>query len=96
MECFCKGAVLGMLAGVCVGAIVVAKNKKLSNKLNEGLVIAEEKFKEIKDNLEDKMSQGQCECDNCDCVSGDYNSMSFATESDSGNFKNNFSKKDKK
>ena len=60
---FLKGALLGTLAGVCIGAIVVAKNKKLSNKLKESIVTAEGKIKEIKQNLEESLaSEGNCSC----------------------------------
>ena len=49
MENYCRGVLFGMLAGVCVGAIVVAKNKKLSKKINEGFDLAVEKVEDIKD-----------------------------------------------
>ena len=93
---FCKGVVLGMLAGACLGAVVVVKNKKLSNKLKEGLVTAEGKIKEIKQSFEDKTNESsnyqQTGC-NCDENSGCFEerdlekNMQFA--------KNNFSKKNK-
>lgn len=95
MENFCKGLAWGMLAGVCVGAIVVAKNKKLSNKVKEGVSMAEEKFQEVKNSLDDKISEISCECggtvnsenQNCDCGSNSDNTREIA--------KNNFSKKNK-
>lgn len=89
---FCKGLAFGMLAGIVVGGIVVAKNKKLSNKLKEGLTTAEGKIKEVKQNIEEKINQNSgCDCeqsgqnDNCECV----------TENESDEQKNNFSKKNK-
>ncbi len=66
MEEFLKGAMLGMLAGVCVGAVIVAKNRKLAGKLKEGLSTAEDKLKEVKEDLQEKFSE-----DGCDCLSGD-------------------------
>ena len=95
MGYFCKGVLIGMAAGVCVGAIVVAKNKKLSNKLKEGLVTAEGKIKEIKDNLSDKINEFSCESSNCNCCAeGDF-SNGFGQENNEIQQKNNFSKKNK-
>ena len=95
MENFCKGVVFGMLAGACVGAIVVAKNKKLSNKIKEGLVTAEGKIKEIKDSLEDKMNDCACGQDS-GCASRNYdNCYSDNSERNTDLVKNNFSKKNK-
>ena len=83
---FLKGAIIGTLAGVCVGAIVVAKNKKLSNKLKEGIDTAEEKFEKIKKGFED----GSCSSGSCFINRGDeMEDMSDITE------KSNFSKKTK-
>ena len=95
MENFCKGVIFGMIAGSCVGAVVVAKNKKLSNKIKEGLVTAEGKIKEIKDNLEDKMND--CNCgQNQLCGNQNYSSYSSDNSEKNTDFsKNNFSKKNK-
>ena len=95
MENFCKGVILGMVAGACVGAIVVAKNKKLSNKIKEGLVTAEGKIKEIKEGIEDKMNESSGESGSCGCgLNSDcYNQRE--TEKDIDFPKNNFSKKNK-
>ena len=84
-----------MVAGVCVGAIVVAKNRKLSNKLKEGLVTAEGKIKEIKDNLSEKISEFSCESSSCKC--GEYSSDfgNLSQEKNESTQKNNFSKKNK-
>lgn len=95
MENFCKGVILGMVAGACIGAVVVVKNKKLSNKLKEGLVTAEGKLKEIKESIEDKMNESSCEQNNCNC---DLNSSGFNQQESEKNMdfsKNNFSKKNK-
>lgn len=95
MECFSKGVLVGMVAGVCIGAIVVAKNKKLSSKINEGLVTAEGKIKELKEDLEDKLSQNSCnENDFCCCGAGNENT-SYRGEQEQNLAKNNFSKKNK-
>ena len=83
---FLKGAIIGTLAGVCVGAIVVAKNKKLSNKLKEGIDTAVEKFEKIKKGFEDE----NCSSGSCFINRGDeIENMSDITE------KSNFSKKTK-
>lgn len=94
MENFCKGLVFGMLAGCAVGSIVVAKNKKLSKKLNEGLTTAEGKIKEVKENLEEKLSENSaCDCpDNPSGSKGNCECNYTETENYS---KNNFSKKNK-
>ena len=31
MDCFCKGAFVGVITGMVAGAIIVSKNKNLSN-----------------------------------------------------------------
>lgn len=74
MEEFLKGAMLGMVAGVCVGAVIVAKNKKLANKLKNGLTTAEEKLKEAKEDLQEKLESKECDCDDYDCRNGEFNS----------------------
>ncbi len=43
--------------GMVVGGIVVAKNKKLASKINEYSSKAEQKFYEVKDDVEDKIDQ---------------------------------------
>ena len=97
MECFCKGVIFGMIAGVCVGAIVVAKNKKLSNKISDGVEVAEEKIKEIKEGLEDKFnSTATKEFSTSESMQGYGNREDFTTKFESGISNNNFSKKDKK
>ena len=95
MGYFCKGVLIGMAAGVCVGAIVVAKNKKLSNKLKEGLVTAEGKIKEIKDNLSDKINEFSCESSDCCCGCEDGFLRNSESEIGVAQQKNNFSKKNK-
>lgn len=72
MEDYLKGAFFGMAVGVCIGAIIVAKNKKLAGKIKEGVEMAEEKVCDAKEMIEEKISEcGQeknaasqpCECD---------------------------------
>ena len=95
MGYFCKGVLIGMAAGVCVGAIVVAKNKKLSNKLKEGLVTAEGKIKEIKDNISEKVNEFSCDNSNCKCYD-EYSCVNeMSQENNNSQQKNNFSKKNK-
>ncbi len=59
MENFCKGVVFGMMLGVAVGAVVVAKNKKLAVKIKDGVSQAETKLKEAKDMIEEKIEESQ-------------------------------------
>lgn len=60
MENFCKGILWGVIIGTCVGAVVVAKNKKLSNKLKQGLEVTEEKIMETKQAIEEKLNDECC------------------------------------
>ena len=73
MEHFCKGMLWGVLVGTCVGAIIVAKNKKLSHKLREGLDVTEEKIKETKQVLEEKLCDDDSDCDECEGKSHNNN-----------------------
>lgn len=67
MEDFIKGAMLGMVVGAGIGAVCIAKNKKLANKIKDGLTTAEGKLKEAKENLQEKM-------ESCDCSSSENSS----------------------
>ena len=91
MENYCRGLLLGMFAGACIAAVVVAKNKKLSKKINDGVDMAVEKVDELKQNIEDKKED--------DCIFGcSSDSGCFSSErqnSSSENDKNNFYKKAK-
>ena len=86
---FLKGAIFGTLAGVCIGAIVVAKNKKLSNKLKEGIVTAEGKIIEIKNSIEDTFSNDDAK----NSESGD--NTKYCDCQEDRQCDNNFSKKNK-
>ena len=66
MEKFCKGMLWGVVVGTCVGAIIVAKNKKLSRKLKDGLEVTGDKIKETKQILEEKLNQDDDCFDSCD------------------------------
>lgn len=57
MEEFLKGVMLGAVVGACVASVVVAKNKKLSGKIREGINTASEKLSEAKETLIDKMQE---------------------------------------
>lgn len=92
---FCKGAAIGMLAGVAVGAIIVAKNKKLSNKLKQGVDAAEDKFMEVKNSLEDKINELACDCGGGNSSSNSSGNSSQDGQNNAENMKNNFSKKNK-
>lgn len=62
MENFCRGVTFGMVTGLVIGGIVVAKNKNLSAKIRKGLGIAEEKMQEAKEFIEEKVEEIKCEC----------------------------------
>ena len=73
MENFCKGLLLGMMAGILVGAITVAKNKKLSGMVKEKTEIVEKKISDVAEKLKEKDDLKECnqssfseEC-NCNC-----------------------------
>lgn len=78
MENYCRGAMLGLVSGLIIGGIIVAKNKNLSSKIRKGLGIAEEKMKEAKEFVEEKIEETKmefaenktgaedCNCDYCD------------------------------
>ncbi|MBP3581513.1 MAG: hypothetical protein J6J33_02035 [Clostridia bacterium] len=89
MEEFLKGAMLGMVAGVCVGACIVAKNKKLASKLKSGLETAEVKMKEVKEDLQEKIDK---DCKSCDC---DYTSSENNQNQCGEQGQKDFSKKNK-
>lgn len=72
MEDFLKGALIGLTAGMIVGGIVVAKNKKLAGKICQGMKQAETKVQEVKETIEEKMQDKDCifagnSDQNCDC-----------------------------
>ena len=56
---FCKGVAYGMVAGVCVGAIIVAKNKKLANQIKSKMQTAETKLMDAKEMIEEKFQEAQ-------------------------------------
>ncbi len=56
---FCKGALFGMAVGVCVGAVVVAKNKKLANKIKSCMQSTETKLMDAKDMIEEKIQEAE-------------------------------------
>lgn len=67
MENFCRGLGFGMVTGVIIGGIVVAKNRKLANKIKEGLSDAETKMEEVKDNIAEKLQESESNCVFGDC-----------------------------
>lgn len=74
MKEFLIGSLLGTMAGLVVGGIMVARNKKLSNKINQGIDNAEQKVKDAKDAIEKKLK----ECK----IGEENNSMKQKCESD--------------
>ena len=79
MENFCKGVTFGLISGMVIGGIVVAKNKNLAQKIKKGLGIAEEKMQEAKEFVEEKVEEikSECKSDNEPCYSCD-SKMSFS------------------
>lgn len=72
MEDFIKGTLIGLTAGMVVGGIIVAKNKKLAGKICQGMSKAEDKIQEAKETIEEKMKDKDCifagnSDQNCDC-----------------------------
>jgi len=72
MKEFLLGSVIGTAAGFVIGGIMVARDKKLSNKINSGIEKTEEKLKEAKDAAIKKLKECKvgdeekvesCECD---------------------------------
>ncbi len=91
MKDFIKGLAFGAVVGMAVGAVVVAKNKKLASKIKEGMSTAEEKLKEAKTNLEEKL--GECDCNEngdeyCDCLNESNNEMNFSDKEKNKKSKN--------
>ena len=62
MEEFLKGAMIGALVGAGVAAVVVAKNKKLSQKIKHGVNDIQEKWADAKDSMAEKFEDSDC-CD---------------------------------
>ncbi len=71
MKEFLLGSVIGTAAGFVIGGIMVARDKKLSSKINSGIEKAEEKLKETKDATIKKLKEckvGEEEkSESCDC-----------------------------
>ena len=67
MENYCRGAMLGLVSGMVIGGIIVAKHKNLAAKIRKGLGIAEEKMQEAKEFIEEKIEETKMEfsSDNC-------------------------------
>lgn len=60
MKEFLIGSLIGTAAGLIVGGVMVAKNKQLSNKINDGTNKAQQKIQELKDSICQKLKG--CEC----------------------------------
>ena len=78
MEDFIKGSLIGIAAGMIIGGVIVAKNKKIAGKIRDGIKKAEEKMQEVKEDLQEKMQDDdcifasntdfkECECDMSGC-----------------------------
>ena len=62
MENFCRGMGWGVALGMCIGGIIVAKNRGLANKIKDGLSDMEEKIEEAKDSIAEKLQENNCNC----------------------------------
>lgn len=64
MENFCKGLVLGITAGMIIGAVAVAKNKSLSSMVKQKADMVEKKVSEVSDVIKDKIEESgkQADC----------------------------------
>lgn len=74
MENYCRGAMLGLVSGMVIGGIIVAKHKNLAAKIRKGLGLAEEKMQEAKEFIEEKIEETKVELESkgvCDDCSGD-------------------------
>lgn len=89
MENFCKGVAFGAIFGMCVGGIIVAKNKKLANTIKEKVMTAEDKLQEAKQSLMDKIQSDDDKCENFECGENRQFKEFFDEKS-------NFNKKSKK
>ena len=86
MENYCKGLLFGMFAGACIGMVVVARNKKLCKKINEGYEMAVDKVEDIKEVIEEKKEND---------IFGSSKSGECYGNCDEKDDKNNFYKKPK-
>lgn len=71
MENYCRGAMLGLVSGMVIGGIIVAKHKNLAAKIRKGLGIAEEKMQEAKEFIEEKIEETKMEFSSDNCTGGD-------------------------
>ena len=71
MENYCRGAMLGLVSGMVIGGIIVAKHKNLATKIRKGLGIAEEKMQEAKEFIEEKIEESKMEFSSDNNASGD-------------------------
>ena len=71
MENFCRGLVFGAVVGMCVGGIVVAKNRKLASKVKECVCTTSEKLEEVKDSIMEKFEEQSKSKKESNCESDD-------------------------
>ncbi len=62
MENFCKGVTFGLISGMVIAGVIVAKNKKLAGKIRDFAGVAEEKLQEAKEFVEEKIEESKCDC----------------------------------
>lgn len=94
MENFCKGTMLGLVSGIMIGGIIVAKNKNLASKIKKGLGIAEEKMQEVKEFATEKIEETKAECKaDCGCDDNSNSSMQTDTNLNKDSQNKDFNKK---
>lgn len=94
MENFCKGTMFGLVSGIMIGGIIVAKNKNLASKIKKGLGIAEEKMQEVKEFATEKIEETKAECKaGCGCDDNSNSSMQTDTNLNKDSQNKDFNKK---
>ena len=87
MENFCKGVTIGLVSGMLIGGVIVAKNRKLANKIKECVSVTEEKMQEVKDFIEEKIDESKCDCtSSSDCCGSTSQKYDFSQNSDNKDF----------
>ena len=55
MKCFCKGAIVGMIAGSIVTAVAISKDKNFYNMVKDKVDIASKKVSKFTENMKKKI-----------------------------------------
>ena len=90
MDNYCRGAMLGLISGMVIGGIIVAKHKNLAAKIRKGLGIAEEKMQEAKEFIEEKIEESKMEfeskglCEDCSNERSNFDKLKDSSNKDFG------------